>query len=74
MVYDLTNTLVEARKLRGPVVLGSNVLRDIQASMEDMYGAKYGERVNSLATEGHGLATLLQALKIYQTVPDFQTM
>ena len=42
--------------------------------MEDMYGAKYGERVNSLATEGHGLAAILHALKIYQMVPDFQTM
>ena len=41
VVKDPTNTPVEARKLEVPVVLGSNVMRDIRQSLEAMYGNEY---------------------------------
>ena len=74
VVKDPTNTPVETRKVKVPVVLGSNVLRDIRQSLEAMYGIEYEAKVHSPPEGDNGHSTLLHALRIYPPIPDLRTV
>ena len=71
VVKNPTNTPVERRKERIPVVLGSNVMRDVQAQLKQIYGDKYAQELSG-SRDTHEV--LLRAIQVYQPATTLGTV
>ena len=74
VVKDPINTPVEPRKLRIPVVLGSNVLRDIQSKLQTLHGDQYLQKIEESLQGAEKQSNLLYALQVYKRTPGYRTV